>query len=149
MGSIRDLMANLRPPVLDDYGLLAALRWYGEQVTARTGLPVEVWGQEQMPRLSFVAETALFRIAQEALTNVGKHARATHVTVTLEEVPEGLRLTVADDGSGFDPAALPQRRERSGWGLITMRERAEALGGRLRVDSRPGEGTRIVVEVQR
>jgi signal transduction histidine kinase len=149
VGSIRALMAELRPPVLDDYGLLAALRWYGEQVTGRAGLPVEVRGQEKAPRLPSATETVLFRIAQEALTNVVKHAQATRATVTVEETADRVRLTIADDGVGFDPAALPPLREPRGWGLLTMQERAEAVGGRFRVEAAPGQGTRVVVEVSR
>jgi len=142
---IRDVMGELRPAVLDDYGLLAALQWHGQRFSEHTGLPVLVQGEELAPRLPSTVETALFRIAQEALTNVAKHAQASQVTVTLESVDGGARLTIADDGIGFDPAA----RHHTGWGLITMRERAETAGGHLRVESIPGEGTRIVVEVPR
>lgn len=142
-GHIRDVMAELRPAVLDDYGLLAALHWYGQRFSQRTGLAVAVQGEELTPRLPPAVETALFRIAQEALTNVARHAQASQVTVTLERVDGGIRLVIADDGVGFDPAV----RRRGGWGLMTMRERAEAVGGRLRLDSAPGKGTRVVVEV--
>lgn len=142
-GHIRDVMGELRPAVLDDYGLLAALHWYGQRFSQRTSLAVAVQGEELTPRLPPAVETALFRIAQEALTNVARHAQASQVTVTLEHVDGGIRLVIADDGVGFDPAV----RRRGGWGLMTMRERAEAVGGRLRLDSAPGKGTRVVVEV--
>ncbi len=147
--SIRGVMDDLRPHVLDDYGLLAALHWYGEQFFRRTGLPMEVRGEELISRLPLEVETALFRIAQEALTNVAKHARASTVTVTLDETADVIRLSVADNGIGFDPAAVRRPRERPGWGLITMQERAEAVGGRLWVDSQPGRGARIAAEVKR
>jgi signal transduction histidine kinase len=146
---IRDVMADLRPPVLDDYGLVAALRWCGERVAARTDLAVNVQGEEPDPRLTVLVEIALFRIAQEALTNVVKHAQATQVTVAVElpaVKPATVRLVVADDGVGFD---LARRAERRGWGLITMTERAEAVGGRCCVESSPGAGTQVVVEVPR
>ncbi|MDH7486386.1 MAG: PAS domain S-box protein [Anaerolineae bacterium] len=142
-GHIRDVMAELRPAVLDDYGLLAALHWYGQRFSQRTGIATMVQGQEPAPRLPPAVETALFRIVQEALTNVAKHAQARQVTVTLEPVDGGARLSIADDGVGFDPTV----RRRAGWGLMTMRERAQAVGGHLRVDSAPGKGTRVVVEV--
>ena len=140
---IRDVMADLRPPVLDDYGLLAALRWHGERFSPRTGVTTIVQGEELTPRLPSSVETALFRIAQEALTNAAKHAQASQVTLTLEAVDGGARLTIADDGVGFDPPA----RRQAGWGLLTMRERAEAVGGHLRVESAPGEGTRVIVDI--
>jgi PAS domain S-box-containing protein len=146
---IRDLMAELRPPVLDDYGLLAALRWYGEKFSDRTGVIMVLKGEELTPRLPLEVEATLFRIAQEAMTNVVSHAQANRVTLTLEEVTGGARLTIADDGRGFDLKVLSQLKERTGWGLITMRERAEAVGGKLKVESAPGEGTRIIVEVPR
>jgi len=82
---------------------------------------------------------ALFRIAQEALNNTAKHASASKVTLGLEEAGGELVLSVADDGKGFDPAAAPRGR----WGMTTMRERAEAAGGRLSVDSSPGSGTTV------
>jgi PAS domain S-box-containing protein len=144
---IRDVMAELRPAVLDDYGLAAALRWYGEQFAQRTGLLTQVQGEAACPRLPARVETALFRIAQEALTNVARHAQARAVLLTLATTAEGLRLTIADDGMGFDPAAFRQRGTSPAWGLATMRERAEAVGGRFAVDSALGKGTRIVVEV--
>jgi len=146
---IRDVMANLRPPVLDDYGLVAALHWYREQFTRRTDIAIAVEGEEPVPRLAARVENALFRIAQEALTNVAKHAQATQVTVTVEVDSGTLRLAVADDGIGFDPAHPAEPDGGRGWGLLTMTERAEAVGGRCRIESYPGQGTRVIVEVAR
>ena len=154
---IRDVMANLRPPVLDDYGLVAALHWYEEQFARRTDIAIAVEGEEPAPRLAARVENALFRIAQEALTNVAKHAQATQVTVTVEVDSGTLRLVVADDGVGFDPsttlrtspAHLADPDGGRGWGLLTMTERAEAVGGRCRIESDPRQGTRVIVEVAR
>ncbi|TKJ30892.1 MAG: hypothetical protein CEE40_03370 [Chloroflexi bacterium B3_Chlor] len=146
---IRDLMIDLRPPVLDDYGLLAALRWYGEQWASRADVVVSVEGREPEPRLAPAAEAALFRIAQEALTNVAKHARAATVGLTVEVDGTTVRLIVADDGVGFDPTRLGKADVRRGLGLLTMTERAEAVGGQCHVESRPGSGTRVVVAVAR
>jgi PAS domain S-box-containing protein len=148
IGSIRNVMTDLRPPVLDDYGLVAALRWYGTQFSTRTGVPTQVRGEEPTPRLPPDMETGLFRIAQEALTNVSKHARATQIRITLETGADNVRLTIADDGVGFDPKLLREHGEGSGWGLINIRERAEALGGKLQVDTALGKGTRISVQVE-
>jgi two-component system sensor histidine kinase UhpB len=144
---IRSLMADLRPPVLDDYGLVAALRWLGEQTASRVTIAVKVCGEELRPRLADAVETALFRIAQEALTNVVKHARATQATVTIKEDDGLVRMAIQDDGIGFDPAQPPGAGEH--WGLLTMRERADTAGGSCHIVSRPGQGTQVIVEVQR
>jgi signal transduction histidine kinase len=144
--SIRDVMAALRPQVLDDYGLKAALQMEAERFTTRTGVSTEVIGHEANPRASDGVETALYRIAQEALTNVSKHGRAKRVVVRLEQAEGRMRLTIEDDGIGFDPEKVNPGRH-SGWGLMNMRERIQAHDGSLRVVSAAGEGTRIVVEV--
>jgi PAS domain S-box-containing protein len=146
---IRDVMAELRPPMLDDYGLVATLRWYADQFSSRVGLPVRVSGHEPLIRLTPTTENALFRIATEALTNVAKHAQASQATLSIDVEGGRLRMKIADDGIGFDPAHETGPEEDRGWGLLTMRERAEAVGGRFQIDSRPSHaGTRITVEVE-
>jgi PAS domain S-box-containing protein len=149
MEQVRHVMADLRPPMLDDYGLVATLQWYGGRFTSWTGIAVTVRGEEPAPRLAPPAENALFRIAQEALTNVGKHAQATQVTVTVAADDEAVRMIIADDGIGFDPARVSRPGGRQGWGLLTMTERIEAVGGRCRIESRPRQGTQVIVEVAR
>ena len=144
---IRDVMADLRPSVLDDYGLMATLRWYGPQFAQQTGLAVVVNGEELAPRLPALAETALFRIVQEALANVARHAQAQQVLLTLQADGQVARLIIADDGQGF--AAEAPRSAAHGWGLINMRERAQAVGGQFQVESLTGEGTHVIVEVPR
>jgi two-component system sensor histidine kinase UhpB len=147
--TIREVMVELRPPMLDDYGLLAALNWYGVEFFAKTGIGVDVRGQEAVPRLAPPVELALFRIVQEAMTNVAKHAQATGVVLT-EEMDNGtLVLVIADNGVGFDQERLGTPEARHLWGLMTMSERAAAAGGRCRIESQPGLGTRVVVEVSR
>ncbi len=143
---VYDVMAELRSPVLDDYGLVAALKWYGAHFSTRTGIPVRVRGVEDGPRFSLATESALFRIAQEALTNVAKHAQASQVTVTVEQEADRVRLCIADDGVGFDPTvpALPQNGQ--GWGIISMTERAEAIGGRCTIQTGTNRGTQVTVE---
>jgi signal transduction histidine kinase len=145
-GSIRDVMAALRPQVLDDYGLKAALKLEAERFSDRTGIATKVIGKEISPRPSDGLETSLFRIAQEALTNVSKHGLAKQVTVRLEHNDAMVRLTINDDGVGFDLNKI-NSTDQSGWGLMTMRERVEAHDGTFKVVSEPGEGTRIIVEV--
>ena len=144
--SIRDVMAALRPQVLDDYGLKAALQMEAERFADRTGISIEVIGKEASPRASDGVETTLFRIAQEALTNVSKHGRAKQAVVRLAQTDGRIRLSIEDDGVGFDPAEV-NPGPRSGWGLMNMRERIQSHDGSLQVISAPGEGTRIVVEV--
>ena len=89
----------------------------------------------------------LFRIAQEALTNAARRAQARQVTITLAALAAGLRLSIADDGAGFDPEQRVQPNGRRSLGLLTMTERAESIGGRLVIDAAPGRGTRVIVEV--
>jgi signal transduction histidine kinase len=101
------------------------------------------------PRLPLTVEAALFRIAQEALTNVGRHAGANTAWLTLAYVGELARFVIADDGKGFSSPEPRRIVERPRWGLITMRERAETVGATMRVDSTPNQGTRITIEVAR
>jgi PAS domain S-box-containing protein len=137
--SIENVMADLRPALLDEYGLAAALVWYGEEYSQRTGIRVAVAGGEACRNLRPEVSVALFRIAQEALNNAAKHSSAKRITVGLEEKGGELVLSITDDGKGFDPATAPRGR----WGMTTMRERAEAAGGRLSVDSTVGAGTTV------
>lgn len=146
---MRNVISELRPPALEEYGLLAGLRWYGAQVQARTGMTTVVEGEEPMPRLPGTVEWELFRIAQEALTNTVKHAQARNASVQLSDNADRTLLVVADDGIGFDPLAAGQAGPRAHWGLLMMQDRAEAVGAELRIEAAPGRGTRVVVEVQR
>lgn len=148
--SIENVMSELRPPMLDDYGLLPALQWYESEFSRRTSIKVTVKGCEPSERLSPEAEIALFRIAQEALNNIVKHAHARQVEIRLD-CPEGAEcaMIIADDGMGFDSAAVASPRRRASLGMVTMRERAEAIGGRFEVVTAPGQGTRIIVKVPR
>ena len=144
---VRDVMAELRPAALDDFGLLAALRDHAAACSARLGIVISVKGNEPRPRLPLATEVALFRIVQEALNNVAKHARARKVEVRLAAGPRTISLSVVDDGVGFDAARPPRRAAH--YGIATMRERAEAVGASLRVQAAPGKGTRVEVELSR
>lgn len=144
---VRNLMSELRSPVLDDYGLTAAIDLFAKQCEARTGLNVTVKENGLLPDLPAPVENALFRITQEALTNVIKHAQATHVKIDLNCTGRTLRLSIIDNGTGYDGTRSIRTGQKRGWGLITMSERALAVGGTCRVDSRPGLGTHIIVEV--
>jgi len=128
---------------------LAALRWYCERFSDRTEIDVEVRGEEPSPRLSLIIESIFFRIAQEALNNVSKHAEASLATVMLEDADDHLRMIVEDNGRGFNFAALHRSKELPGWGFTTMKERAAALGGIVRIESKTGKGTRVITEFRR
>ena len=141
--SIENVMADLRPALLDEYGLAAALAWYAEEYSQRTGIRVDVEALEAWKSLLPEVAVALFRIAQEALNNAAKHSSAKRITVLVEEKDGELMLSVTDDGCGFDMAQAPRGR----WGMTTMRERAEAAGGRLAVESQPGKGTTVRASV--
>ena len=148
-GIAKDMMEGLRPTVLDHYGLLRGLHWWAEQFSRRTGVNVAVQGKEAAPRLAGSVELALFRIAQEALTNVARHAGASRVVLTEEVNADTVRLVITDNGNGFDPEPASQAEDRPRWGLMTMSERAAAVGARFSIDSQPGQGTRVAVEVNR
>ena len=143
----RNVMAELRPPVIDDYGLVVALRWYIERFSERTGIVTILKEEEFLSCLPLPHETALFRIVQEVLTNVAKHAEAHQAIITLKKVDGMMQLVISDDGIGFDPAAPRPLKEEPGWGLITIEERAKALGGDVYVKSARGEGTRVIVRL--
>lgn len=148
LGELRQFIADLRPSQLDDLGLVAALQWYiqefGERFTIHTDFAVE---GDQI-RLPPEYETVLFRITQEALTNVAKHANANHVAITLRIRPAQISVEIRDDGCGFDPnEVLRTDRTRIGWGLLGIRERASLLGGQYKIESAPDNGTCIRVQV--
>jgi PAS domain S-box-containing protein len=145
---IRDVMTNLHPPVLDDYGLVAALRWYVNRLAARVPFTITVQGQEPSPRMADVVEYTLFRVTQEALTNVIKHAQATQVIIKVETDDQAVQLSISDDGFGFEPDQA-KGIDRPGWGLLTMAERAERIGGCCLIESEPGQGARITVKIPR
>lgn len=143
--TIRNIMVGLRPPVLDDYGLLAALHWHADLFSKRNGIAVTVEADPSFPRLALEKEIALFRITQEALMNIVKHAAAQHVTITLKKAGGLIWFSVADDGKGFVPAAPELNAGNPGWGMRIMRERAELLGGKFHLSTTPGMGTTVSV----
>jgi len=145
LGRVRELSIELRPSLLDDLGLTAALRWYVDHFAQRTGIIAEVLnGSKEEGRLPHDLETACFRIAQEALTNVARHAKASSVSVQLEHAREKMLLTVIDDGIGFDIDSLRKNMlAASALGLRGMEERALAAGGYIKIDSGSGRGTRV------
>ena len=140
-------MMDLRAAPLQERTLPAALQDLVATCAREQGLRADFGARNVGGRLPAALEAGLYRIAQEALNNVAKHAAATSARVTLEREDDLLVLAIEDDGIGFDPNAPPPDRRKGGFGLIGMQERARLLGGRLEVNSSPGDGTRIVVEV--
>jgi signal transduction histidine kinase len=144
---LRRLSHELRPIVLDDLGLAPALQLLAEGISRRSGVAVQVETYlEGRPRST--VETALYRIVQEALTNVVRHSRAKNVKIRLGHDSEGaLHCTIRDDGVGFDALIALSGKDRSGLGLIGMRERLNAVGGTLEIRSEPGSGTEIQIDM--
>jgi signal transduction histidine kinase len=145
--TVRDLSRLLHPAVLDDIGLAAALHAYVRDFRKRYDMEVEFDEQVMECRLPADAEAAAYRIVQEALTNVARHAAARSCRVTLRRRDDEIEIAVEDDGTGFDPEAQRESISHAGLGLLGMRERAVRLGGRCIVDSAPGRGTRVVVSL--
>lgn len=144
---LRQVMANLRPPQLDDLGLVPALRWYVQQYAERhPELAVNFTADRLTRRLPSQYEIVLFRVAQEALTNVARHAHATQVTIGIHQEAGAIRLEIGDNGVGFDVDAQPQYRS-GGLGLVGIRERVTLVGGQCTVESQKGHGTRIRVQL--
>ena len=142
IGNVREMSQLLRPTILDDFGLAASLRWLCEGFAQRTGIDV-VCEAPFTGRLPDGAETHLFRISQEALTNIARHASAKHVRVQLEQAGGQVLLRISDDGRGLSPVSEKPR----GLGLIGMRARAHSAGGDLEIRSRSGHGVLIEVRV--
>ena len=140
---VRDLSVDLRPLLLDDFGLVVAVRWYLDRQAKSCGVPAEFTTHSlgEDDRFSSELETACFRIVQEAVTNVARHARASRISVVLERVGQDLILLISDDGAGFDMKAL--RTSAATLGLRSMEERVQAMGGSITIDSAPHSGTAI------
>lgn len=143
---LQRMISDLRPSQLDDLGLSAALRWCGQEVERRSDLQVEFKVEGEARPLSPAVSTALFRIAQEALNNVMKHASANHVDIDLRYGEWAVWVQVHDDGQGFDLDQL-STTDRTSWGLLGMRERAELLGGRVELETSPGQGVLVRVSI--
>ena len=142
MIELHGVIFDLRPPDLDDLGVVAAIERYVTQVN-RSGLPCRFDVIGQPMRLAPEARLAIYRIVQEALHNAVRHARADEALVKMEWLPEHLRVTIRDNGSGFDPDDATQR---IGLGLLSMRERAAAIGATLEITSRTGSGTAVILD---
>jgi two-component system sensor histidine kinase UhpB len=150
--AIRNLSIDLRPSALDDLGLLPALRWYIKEYQQKFSIAVDFQATGFKERLPAETETALYRIVQESLTNIAKHAHAHHIDIILHEATDAVRATIRDDGIGFDPTLLqkvPGSGHERGWGVVGMYERAHLLDGKLTIESHPGKGTTVQAYIPR
>jgi signal transduction histidine kinase len=144
LSQVRSLSLNLRPPLLDDLGLVPALRWHLDQQAQRSGFKTEFTNCFIEPRPQRDVENTCFRIFQEALTNISRHAQACHVRVSLEQSDKILALAIRDNGIGFDVASARQNAMKgNSLGLLGMEERAQLMGGHIQFLSAPGQGTEI------
>jgi signal transduction histidine kinase len=143
---LRNLAHELRPPILDDLGLVAALEFLTDGVSKRWGLAVTL--QVSITRaLPATLETTCYRIIQEALNNIVKHAQATHAVVIVQQTTEQIRCSILDDGIGYDAEAIAEGKHPRGLGLREIRERVTALGGTLRMGANPPHGTALTVDI--
>lgn len=141
---VRDLSLDLRPSILDDFGLVAALEWLVNRQAQRAGLAAELLTDPIEQRPPTDIETVCFRVTQEALTNTTRHARATHVRIELRQRGSELQLVIQDDGIGFDlQDAVKRAQGGESLGLLGLQERVVLVGGRVEIQSAPGQGTRI------
>jgi len=139
--SVRNIALLLRPSMLDDLGLAAALEWQAREVSRRSEIEVSVDSEQIPDELPDEYAISIYRVVQEALNNAVRHSGAKNATVSVEKLPTSIVVRVSDDGRGFDPA-----RSR-GMGLLGMEERVRRLGGALRVDSQPGNGATLIAEL--
>ena len=144
---VRDLSQVLHPAMLDDLGLPETIAWYLNAFSARTGIRTDFIQDRMDERLAGEIETCLYRIVQEALTNVARHAGASQCRVYLQRFPLTVKLTVEDDGKGFDPAAGTSAGERRGLGLLGIEERVSGFRGSMKIDTAPGRGLRLTIEL--
>ena len=145
---LRQFVSDLRPALLDDLGLVAALRQMSKQTEERSGVAIDYNVSGRRRRLTSQIETVLYRIAQEALNNTVRHARATHAIIDLNFSDSAVVLTIEDNGKGFEPISVlkPQAQVRA-WGLLGMQERVALVGGQSNIESSPGRGTRLVATI--
>jgi signal transduction histidine kinase len=147
LASARDLSQLLRPSMLDDFGLPDTLKWYLRKFSARTGVRTDLVEDQVIERLPIDVEVCLYRVIQEALTNVSRHAQATVCRVFLQRLVSSVIVTVEDDGVGVPAVAAPNQGRRNGLGLVGIRERVSDLGGTCRIEGMSGKGTRLTIEL--
>jgi signal transduction histidine kinase len=144
---VHQFARELRPAVLDDLGLIPALHSFLKSFTARTGVRARLTAFAGVEQLDTARRTVLYRVAQEALTNVARHAQASRVEVSIQKVPDGICMRIKDDGKSFEVERVLHGKGSRRLGLLGMRERLEMVGGRFEVQSAPGQGTTITAQI--
>ncbi len=144
---VHQFARELRPAVLDDLGLIPALHSFMKNFTARTGVRTHLTAFAEVEQLDTARRTVLFRVAQEALTNVARHAQASRVEVNIQKLPEAVRMEIKDDGKSFQVERVLRSKGDKRLGLLGMRERVGMVGGAFGVESAPGKGTTVRVEI--
>ena len=148
LASLRKIVYGLRPSILDDLGLIPAIRWYARTNLEEAGIRVELHTDEDMSPISSHLISTIFRIAQEAINNIVRHSKATEVDISLHQQGAEIFLEVSDDGQGFDMANVrDEALQLQHLGLLGIQERAELVGGDLKICSKPGTGTKVHVSV--
>jgi two-component system sensor histidine kinase UhpB len=148
LGELRRILSGLRPAILDDLGLVPAIRWFARDCLEKEGIHVVFKAPGAPLKLPSAVATTLFRVVQEAINNIVRHADAKSVTIVLQPNGETVRLRVEDDGRGFNPGrASRDAVELQHLGLLGIRERAELLGGSVQIESAPESGTRVEVSI--
>ena len=149
MDIVHRFARQLRPTALDDLGLIAALQAFMNEFTKRTGIHIRFTNlaSGRIEQLNNDVRTVFYRVAQEALTNVARHAQASHVEVNLEKLPDALCLKIKDNGKSFQPQRILGSKRNGRLGLLGMRERLEMVGGRFSVESAPGKGTTVQAQI--
>jgi two-component system sensor histidine kinase DegS len=138
---------DLRPAILDDVGLIPALHAYSKSLAARKRIRIQLTAFDGVESLGHAKRTVMFRVAQEALTNVSRHARATRVELSITRIPDAIRMEISDDGKSFHVGNALLAKNPKRLGLIGMKERIEMIGGRLSIESAPGKGTTVRADV--
>ena len=144
ISTIRNISRNLRPGILDDFGLLAALEWQADEFTKTSGIPVFFQFHGEEMKMENQKVTAIFRVFQESLTNIMRHAKCRHVNVIVSFNNEEVILEIADNGQGFDPSILKNQKSL---GVFGMKERIESFGGKFEIESQEGNGTKVRLEM--
>ena len=141
--SIRRILSELRSGILDDHDLFEAIEWLGKQFTANTGIPVRFVFPENRIKVAAPIANCIFRLYQEAFTNITRYAKATKISATLITQDQIITAVVEDDGAGFEPAFVPNNK----FGILGMKERVLSLGGKFELISSPGNGTKITLQL--
>ncbi|HMA62829.1 MAG TPA: PAS domain S-box protein, partial [bacterium] len=146
--SIRDIISEMRPAVLEDYGLFSAIKWYGEKFAERTDIRFKINGQKPSRRFSDDVEITIFRVIEELFNNIAKHSKANKIMVDFSENEHYIELLIEDDGIGFDIEEAKAKQNATGLGIVSMEDRINSIGGDFWLDSKPEQGTKVKIKLE-